>query len=91
MKVIPIYIEAGISGFESPAAEYKELGLSLDKLPDLQRLTMIRLQAQRRFATRCGIKRARQRLWREQSTEVKPLTTNEIAIPDVSDGTIWDR
>ena len=32
MKVIPIYIEAGISGFESPAAEYKELGLSLDKL-----------------------------------------------------------
>lgn len=32
MKVIPIYIEAGISGFESPAAEYKELGLSLEKL-----------------------------------------------------------
>lgn len=32
MKVIPIYIEAGITGFESPAAEYKELGLSLDKL-----------------------------------------------------------
>jgi DNA polymerase V len=32
MKVIPIFIEAGISGFESPAAEYKELGLSLDKL-----------------------------------------------------------
>lgn len=32
MKVIPIYIEAGISGFESPAAEYKELGLSLDQL-----------------------------------------------------------
>jgi DNA polymerase V len=32
MKVIPIYIEAGISGFESPAAEYKELGLSLDSL-----------------------------------------------------------
>lgn len=32
MKVIPIYIEAGISGFESPAAEYKELGLSLDNL-----------------------------------------------------------
>ncbi|TRX54054.1 LexA family protein [Thalassomonas sp. M1454] len=32
VKVIPIYIEAGISGFESPAAEYKELGLSLDSL-----------------------------------------------------------
>ncbi|WP_206483426.1 S24 family peptidase [Thalassotalea sp. G2M2-11] len=32
MKVIPIYIEAGITGFESPAAEYKELGLSLDNL-----------------------------------------------------------
>lgn len=32
MKVIPIYIEAGISGFESPASEYKELGLSLDQL-----------------------------------------------------------
>jgi len=32
VKVIPIYIEAGISGFESPAAEYKELRLSLDEL-----------------------------------------------------------
>lgn len=32
MKVIPIFIEAGISGFENPAAEYKELGLSLDQL-----------------------------------------------------------
>jgi|TARA_B110000908_G_C10129607_1_gene391556 DNA polymerase V len=32
MKVVPIYIEAGISGFESPAAEYKELSLSLDQL-----------------------------------------------------------
>lgn len=32
MKVIPIYIEAGITGFESPAAEYTELGLSLDEL-----------------------------------------------------------
>ena len=32
MKVIPIYIDAGISGFESPATEYKELGLSLDQL-----------------------------------------------------------
>jgi len=32
MKIIPIYIAAGISGFESPAAEYKELGLSIDQL-----------------------------------------------------------
>jgi len=32
MKVIPIYAFAGITGFESPAAEYKELGLSLDEL-----------------------------------------------------------
>lgn len=32
MKVVPIKIEAGISGFESPAAEYHELGLSLDEL-----------------------------------------------------------
>jgi len=32
MKFIPILIQAGIFGFESPAAEYKELGLSLDKL-----------------------------------------------------------
>lgn len=32
MKIVPINIEAGISGFESPAAEYKELGLSLEEL-----------------------------------------------------------
>lgn len=32
MRVIPIYCECGISGFESPAAEYKEMGLSLDSL-----------------------------------------------------------
>jgi DNA polymerase V len=32
MKVVPIYIEAGITGFESPAAEYQEMGLSLDEL-----------------------------------------------------------
>lgn len=32
MKVTPIYIEAGITGFESPATEYTELGLSLDEL-----------------------------------------------------------
>ncbi|WP_163931617.1 translesion error-prone DNA polymerase V autoproteolytic subunit [Paraferrimonas sp. SM1919] len=32
MQVIPLYAEAGITGFESPAAQYLELGLSLDKL-----------------------------------------------------------
>ncbi|SHO56685.1 LexA family protein [Vibrio quintilis] len=32
MKVIPIDASAGISGFESPAAEYKQLELSLDEL-----------------------------------------------------------
>lgn len=32
MKVTPIYAQAGISGYESPAAEYKEPGLSLDQL-----------------------------------------------------------
>ncbi|MEL7479892.1 MAG: S24 family peptidase [Pseudomonadota bacterium] len=32
MKVIPVKAAAGITGFESPAAEYKELGLSLDQL-----------------------------------------------------------
>ncbi|TMN34119.1 MULTISPECIES: S24 family peptidase [unclassified Pseudoalteromonas] len=32
MKVIPIKAQAGIVGFESPASEYKELGLSLDQL-----------------------------------------------------------
>jgi len=32
MKIIPIYIEAGVSSFESPAAEYKELNLSLEEL-----------------------------------------------------------
>jgi len=32
MKVIPLYIGAGITGFESPATEYKELNLSLDQL-----------------------------------------------------------
>lgn len=32
MKVIPIKAQAGITGFESPAAEYTELGLSLDDL-----------------------------------------------------------
>jgi DNA polymerase V len=32
MKIIPIYIDAGISSFESPAAEYTELSLSLDEL-----------------------------------------------------------
>ena len=32
MKVIPLYCACGISGFESPAAEYQELGLSLEQL-----------------------------------------------------------
>ncbi|MCL1044983.1 S24 family peptidase [Shewanella electrodiphila] len=32
MKVIPIFACAGISGFESPAAEYRQLPLSLDEL-----------------------------------------------------------
>ncbi|WP_372762644.1 LexA family protein [Pseudoalteromonas sp.] len=32
MFVIPIYIEAGVCGFESPAAQYSELGVSLDEL-----------------------------------------------------------
>ncbi|MBE3662137.1 DNA polymerase V, partial [Vibrio navarrensis] len=32
MKVIPIYASAGITGFESPAAEYKKLAIDLDEL-----------------------------------------------------------
>ena len=32
MFVIPIFIEAGITGFESPVAEYVELGISIDEL-----------------------------------------------------------
>ncbi len=32
MKVIPIFAHAGITGFESPAAEYSQLSLSLDEL-----------------------------------------------------------
>ncbi len=32
MKVIPIMVSCGMTGFESPATEYKELGLSLDEL-----------------------------------------------------------
>jgi DNA polymerase V len=32
MKLIPISASAGISGFESPAAEYRQLSLSLDEL-----------------------------------------------------------
>ncbi|GGY95066.1 LexA family protein [Shewanella fodinae] len=32
MRVIPIYASAGITGFESPAAEYHQLPLSLDEL-----------------------------------------------------------
>ena len=32
LKIIPIKAHAGIIGFESPAAEYKQLGLDLDQL-----------------------------------------------------------
>ncbi|MCG9745980.1 S24 family peptidase [Shewanella sp. Isolate8] len=32
MKVIPILASAGITGFESPATDYKQLPLSLDEL-----------------------------------------------------------
>jgi DNA polymerase V len=32
MKVIPLFASAGISGFESPCAEYSQLDLSLDEL-----------------------------------------------------------
>jgi|TARA_R110001592_G_scaffold43055_1_gene139838 DNA polymerase V len=32
MRVIPIAASAGITGFESPAAEYLQLGLSLDEI-----------------------------------------------------------
>ncbi|WP_105903463.1 LexA family protein [Vibrio gangliei] len=32
MKVIPIRASAGVSGFESPASEYTQLGLDLDAL-----------------------------------------------------------
>lgn len=32
MKVIPIRVSAGITGFESPAQEYSQLTLSLDEL-----------------------------------------------------------
>ncbi len=32
MKVIAIYCDCGITGFESPSADYREMGLSLDDL-----------------------------------------------------------
>ena len=32
LNVIPVYAHAGITGFESPAAEYRQLGLDLDEL-----------------------------------------------------------
>mgnify|MGYP000879162783 CR=1 FL=1 len=32
MRIIPIHASAGITGFESPAAEYLQLSLSLDEL-----------------------------------------------------------
>ena len=32
LRIIPVVAQAGITGFESPAAEYRELGLDLDAL-----------------------------------------------------------
>jgi DNA polymerase V len=32
VKIIPLFASCGITGFELPATEYKELGLSLDQL-----------------------------------------------------------
>lgn len=32
LKFIPLRAQAGITGFESPAAEYKQLGINLDQL-----------------------------------------------------------
>ncbi|WP_281557180.1 S24 family peptidase [Thalassomonas sp. RHCl1] len=32
LKIIPFYAQAGVTGFESPAAEYSELALNLDQL-----------------------------------------------------------
>ena len=32
MRVIPISVRAGITGFESPAAEFRQLSLDLDEL-----------------------------------------------------------
>ena len=32
LKVIPVFAQAGISGFQSPAAEYRQLTLDLDEL-----------------------------------------------------------
>jgi DNA polymerase V len=32
MRIIPLFASCGITGFESPATEYKKLGLSLDQL-----------------------------------------------------------
>ncbi|MEC9318419.1 MAG: S24 family peptidase, partial [Pseudomonadota bacterium] len=32
LQIIPVAAQAGISGFESPAAEYKQLALDLDEL-----------------------------------------------------------
>lgn len=32
MKVVPIYYECGISGFEGASSDYREIGLSLDDL-----------------------------------------------------------
>ena len=32
LRIIPVIAQAGITGFESPAAEYRQLGLDLDEL-----------------------------------------------------------
>ena len=32
LRIIPVVAQAGITGFESPAAEYRQLGLDLDEL-----------------------------------------------------------
>ncbi len=32
VQIIPIFCDCGITGFESPSAEYREMGLSLDEL-----------------------------------------------------------
>jgi DNA polymerase V len=32
MKILPILCDCGISGFQSPSADYQEIGLSLDEL-----------------------------------------------------------
>lgn len=50
MKVIPILARAGITGFESPAAEYTQLGINLDELLIDHRALLL---LDKRVATRC--------------------------------------